>query len=44
MTELELHLAETKKADEIWPAKRVMERVKYLASEVRLEGVNRRHE
>ena len=44
MIELELHLAETKKADEIWPAKRVMERVKYLASEVRLEGVNRRHE
>ncbi len=44
MVELEQHLAETKKVEDIWPAKRVMERVKYLAREVRLEGVNRRHE
>lgn len=44
MNELEHHLAETKKAEEIWPAKRVMERVKYLAHEIRLEGVNRRHD
>ena len=44
MEELEQHLAETKRADEIWPAKRVMERVKYLAEEMRLEGTNRRHD
>lgn len=44
MAELEQHLAETKKVEDIWPAKRVMERVKYLAREIRLEGVNRRHE
>ena len=30
--------------DEIWPAKRVMERVKYLAEEMQLEGTNRRHD
>lgn len=44
MEELEQHLAETKKVSDIWPAKRVMERIKYLAKEIRLEGVNRRHE
>lgn len=44
MEELEQHLAETKRVDEIWPAKRVMERVKYLAEEMRLEGTNRRHD
>ncbi|AYF99923.1 primosomal protein DnaI [Lactococcus allomyrinae] len=44
MNELEQHLAETKRADEIWPAKRVMERVKYLSRELRLEGINRRHD
>ena len=44
MDELEQHLAETKRADEIWPAKRVMERVKYLSRELRLEGINRRHD
>lgn len=44
MKELEHHLAETKNVEEIWPARRVMERVKYLATEIRLEGVNRRHE
>ncbi len=44
MEELEQHLAETKRADEIWPAKRVMERVKYLAEEMQLEGTNRRHD
>ncbi|WP_096816884.1 primosomal protein DnaI [Lactococcus fujiensis] len=44
MDELEKHLAETKKVEEIWPAKRVMERVKFLSREIRLEGVNRRHD
>ncbi|RZI48594.1 primosomal protein DnaI [Lactococcus kimchii] len=44
MSELEQHLAETKKAEEIWPAKRVMERIKYLAKEMRLKGENRRHD
>ncbi|WEV45514.1 primosomal protein DnaI [Streptococcaceae bacterium ESL0687] len=40
---LEKHLAETKNANEVWPAKRVMERVRYLTSELRLEGENRRY-
>lgn len=44
MDELEQHLAETRKAEEVWPAKRVMERIKYLAQEMRLEGENRRHD
>lgn len=44
MAEFEQHLSETKKMEDIWPAKRVMERVKYLAREVHLEGANRRHE
>lgn len=41
---LEKHLAETKNANEVWPAKRVMERVRYLTKELRLEGENRRYE
>ncbi|MFC4651535.1 primosomal protein DnaI [Lactococcus nasutitermitis] len=44
MAELEQHLAETKKVEDIWPAKRVMERIKYLSKEIRLEGANRRHD
>ncbi|MBW7539727.1 primosomal protein DnaI, partial [Streptococcus pneumoniae] len=28
--------------DETWEARRVMERIRYLAEETRLEGVNRR--
>ncbi|GFH42976.1 primosomal protein DnaI [Lactococcus hodotermopsidis] len=44
MAELERHLAETKHAEETWPAKRVMERVRYLAKEIRLEGENLRHD
>ncbi len=44
MKELEQHLAQTKKVEDIWPAKRVMERIKYLSREIHLEGVNRRHD
>jgi len=44
MEELTKHLAETKQAEDIWPAQRVMERVQYLSRELRLEGGNRRHE
>ncbi|MBP2622822.1 primosomal protein DnaI [Streptococcus oricebi] len=40
--ELERHFASSKNGDETWQAKRVMERIKYLAQEVRLEGENRR--
>ncbi|AYF96116.1 primosomal protein DnaI [Streptococcus gwangjuensis] len=41
--ELELHFAKGKHGnDETWEAKRVMERIRYLAEETRLEGVNRR--
>ncbi|GFH41371.1 primosomal protein DnaI [Pseudolactococcus insecticola] len=43
MNELEQHLAMTKKGDETWPAKRVMERVHKLATELRLEGENKRN-
>lgn len=43
MAELEAHLAMTKKGDETWPAKRVMERVRKLSTEFRLEGENQRH-
>ncbi|MDN5468473.1 MAG: primosomal protein DnaI, partial [Lactococcus raffinolactis] len=32
-----------KKGDETWPAKRVMERVRKLSREFRLEGENRRN-
>lgn len=41
---LEKHLAETKNANEVWPAKRVMERVRYLTKELRLQGENRRYD
>ena len=41
-TDLERHFANSKNGDETWQAKRVMERIKFLAQEVRLEGENRR--
>ena len=41
--ELEQHFAKGKHGnDETWGARRVMERIRYLAEETRLEGVNRR--
>ena len=41
--DLEKHFAKGKKGnDEIWEARRVMERIRYLTEETRLEGVNRR--
>ena len=41
--DLEKHFAKGKQGnDEIWEARRVMERIRYLAEETRLEGVNRR--
>ena len=41
--DLELHFAKGKHGnDETWEARRVMERIRYLADETRLEGVNRR--
>ena len=41
--ELEKHFAKGKHGnDETWEARRVMERIRYLAEETRLEGVNRR--
>ena len=41
--DLELHFAKGKQGnDETWEARRVMERIRYLAEETRLEGVNRR--
>jgi primosomal protein DnaI len=43
MAELEQHLATTKKGEETWSAKRVMERVRKLSVELRLIGRNRRN-
>ena len=41
--DLEQHFAKVKKGNnETWEARRVMERIRYLAEETRLEGVNRR--
>ncbi|VMJ05619.1 primosomal protein DnaI [Streptococcus pneumoniae] len=41
--DLEKHFAKGKNGnDETWKARRVMERIRYLAEETRLEGVNRR--
>ena len=40
--DLERHFATAKNGDETWQAKRVMERIRYLDQEVRLEGENRR--
>ena len=39
---LEAKLGNIKGADESWQAKRVMERVRYLAKDVHLQGENRR--
>lgn len=44
MTELEQHFAETRNERDIWPAQRVMERIKFLAKEVFMEGENRRYD
>ena len=40
--DLERHFATSRNGDETWQAKRVMERIKFLAKEVCLEGENRR--
>ena len=40
--DLERHFGTSKNGDETWQARRVMERIKFLAEEVRLEGENRR--
>ena len=41
--DLEKHFAKGKTGtDETWEARRVMERVRFLAEEIRLEGENRR--
>ena len=42
LAELERHFAAGKTGDETWQAKRVMERIRYLAQEMQLKGVNRR--
>lgn len=41
-SDLERHFAEGRTKDETWQAKRVMERIRYLAVELQLKGVNRR--
>ncbi|HFH9837575.1 TPA: primosomal protein DnaI [Streptococcus suis] len=40
--DLERHFSAGKSGDETWQAKRVMERIRYLAQEMHLQGVNRR--
>lgn len=40
--DLEAKLSNGRQGDETWQAKRVMERIRFLAKEVHLEGVNRR--
>lgn len=42
--ELEKHFSSGKAGDETWQAKRVMERIRFLATEIHLVGGNRRHE
>ena len=42
LKELEAHFSASRNGDETWQAKRLMERVKFLAKEIHLEGVNRR--
>ncbi len=44
MLDLEKRLSQGKVGDESWQAKRVMERIRFLAKEVHLEGENHRHE
>ena len=41
--DLEKRLAQTRDGVDSWAAKRVLERVKFLAKEIHLQGVNRRH-
>ena len=40
--DLEAKLSNGRQGDETWQAKRVMERIRFLAKEVHLKGVNRR--
>lgn len=40
--DLERHFAAGRTGDETWQAKRVMERIRFLATEIHLQGVNRR--
>ncbi|MBY5021615.1 primosomal protein DnaI [Streptococcus suis] len=40
--DLERHFSAGKSGDETWQAKRVMERIRFLAQEMHLQGVNRR--
>ncbi|WP_156021536.1 primosomal protein DnaI [Streptococcus ruminantium] len=42
LIELERHFASGKSGDETWQAKRVMERIRYLARDLHLKGNNRR--
>ncbi len=42
--DLEKRMSQGKSGDETWQAKRVMERIRFLAQEVHLEGENLRHE
>lgn len=42
--DLERHFSSGKTGDETWQARRVMERIRYLAREIHLEGSNRRHD
>ena len=44
LADLEKRLSQGKAGDESWQAKRVMERIRFLAKEVHLKGENRRHE
>lgn len=44
LADLEKRLSQGKSGDETWQAKRVMERIRFLAKEVHLEGENQRHE
>lgn len=44
LSDLERHFANGKSGDETWQSQRVMERVRFLAQEMQLKGVNRRHE
>ena len=44
LSDLEKRLSQGKAGDASWQAKRVMERIRFLAKEVHLEGENRRHE
>ncbi|MGT2800200.1 primosomal protein DnaI [Streptococcus marmotae] len=41
-SDLERHFAAGRSGDETWQAKRVMERIRFLATELQLGGVNRR--